>query len=312
MDFELLQLFIDICDLGSFSKAAARHIVSQSAVSQRVAQLERRLGHSLFDRKARPLALTPAGQIVYDSARQLLAIHEQMQARLEDLQPMLSGPVRLGCIFSLALGPLRQMLRQFLRDAALVELHVTHGETYELAQDVLNGLIDLALVAYGEKSEGIQIEDVGKEPMILVAPPAWKGIPAPPVPGSWVDRRPLVSFPHHSPTRRGIDEAFARKGVTPEIVLEVANPVVLVEAVAAGRGCAIMPFSSAFSALEQGEVLYVPCPDLEFERPICLMLHRRRPRTRAVRALADFLTQQMSTLQDTWKSLLERVACVGR
>ncbi len=312
MDFGLLQLFIDICDLGSFSKAAARHIVSQSAVSQRVAQLEHRLGHSLFDRKARPLTLTPAGRIVYDSARQMLAIHEQMQARLEDLQPMLSGPVRLGCIFSLALGPLRQMLRQFLRDAAAVELHVTHGETYELAQDVLNGLIDLALVAYGEKSEGIQIEDVGKEPMILVAPPAWKDIPAPPVPGSWMNRRHLVTFPHHSPTRKGIDETFARIGVSPAVVLEVANPVVLVEAVAAGRGCAMMPFSSAINALEQSEILYVPCPDLEFERPICLMLHRRRPRTRAVRALADFLTQQMSTLQDTWKNSLERVACVRR
>jgi DNA-binding transcriptional LysR family regulator len=45
---ELLQLFVDICDLGSFSKAAARHIVSRSAGGQRVAQLERRLGQSLF------------------------------------------------------------------------------------------------------------------------------------------------------------------------------------------------------------------------------------------------------------------------
>lgn len=312
MDFELLQLFVDICDLGSFSKAAARHIVSQSAVSQRVAQLERRLGQSLFDRKARPLTLTSAGQIVYDSARQLLAIHSQMQAHLEDLQPMLSGPVRLGCIFSLALGPLRQMLRQFLRDAAAVELHVTHGETYELAQDVLNGLIDLALVAYGEKSEGIQIEDVGHEPMILVAPPNWKDVPAGPVAGSWMNHQHLVTFPHHSPTRRGIMEAFARVGVTPDIVLEVANPVVLIEAVAAGRGCAMMPFSSAINALEQGEIVHVPCPDLEFERPICLMLHRRRPRTRAVRALADFLGQQMSSLQGAWKGSLEKVSLVPR
>lgn len=312
MDFELLQLFVDICDLGSFSKAAARHVVSQSAVSQRIAQLERRLGQSLFDRKARPLTLTSAGQIVYESSRQRIAIHAQMLAHLEDLQPMLSGPVRLGCIFSLALGPLRQMLRQFLRDASSVELHVTHGETYELAQDVLNGLIDLALVAYGEKSEGIQIEGVGKEPMILVVPPNLKDIPPLPVPGTWMNHRRLVTFPHHSPTRRGIAEAFARIDVTPEIVLEVANPVVLIEAVAAGRGCAIMPFSSAVGALEQGEITYVPCPDLEFERPICLMLHRHRPRTRAMRALADFLGQQMSTLQDTWKDLLERVALAKR
>ncbi len=312
MDFELLQLFVDICDLGSFSKAAARHIVSQSAVSQRVAQLERRLGQSLFDRKARPLTLTPPGQIVYDSARQLLAINAQMRAHLEDLQPMLSGPVRLGVIFSLALGPLRQMLRQFLRDAASVELHVTHGETYELAQNVLSGLIDLALVAYGEKSEGIQIEDIGVEPMILITPPGWKDFPACPVPAMHLNHRPVVTFPHHSPTRRAIDEAFAKAGVNPDIVLEVANPVVLVEAVAAGRGCSLIPFSSAIGALDQGEVCYAECPELEFERPICLMMHRRRPRTRAVRALADFLGQEMSSLQGAWRGSLARVSHAGR
>ncbi len=127
-----------------------------------------------------------------------------------------------------------------------------------------------------------------------------------------MNQRPLVTFPQHSPTRRAIDETFAKVEVTPSIVLEVANPVVLDEAVAAGRGAALMPFSSAIQALQQGEITYVPCPDLEFERPICLMLHRRRPRTRAVRALADFLASQMPGLQGAWRDALERMTLVKR
>jgi len=310
MDLEVLQLFCDICELGSFSKAAARHIVSQSAVSQRIAQLERRLGQSLLDRKARPLSLTPSGKIVYESAKQILAAYAQMQARLEDQLPTLRGPVRLGCIFSLALGPLRLMLRRFMHDAPAVELHVTHGETYELAQDVLNGLIDLALVAHGEKSEGIQIETIGHEPMVLVAAPHTESpdeIPEPPVPASWIHLKPFITFPPHSPTRHGIDAALANLHVQPTVVLEVANPVVLVEAVAAGRGYGLLPVSSAIGPLEQGELRRIVSPELEMDRPICLMLHRRRPRTRAVRAMADFLASQWPDVENTLRQMILRL-----
>lgn len=304
MDFDLLQLFLDTCDLASFSKAAALHGVSQSAISQRMAQLERYLGHKLFDRKGRPLRLTPAGEIVHESVRRMVAVHGQMQSHLEDLQPSMSGPVRLGCIFSLAMGPLRQILRQFLRDAPRVDLHVSHGETYELAQDVLNGLIDLAVVAYGEKHEGIQTENAGTEPMLLVASPLATNLPVGPVPLSWLAKQPFITFPHHSPTRQAIDAVFGKLHISPLMAMEVANPVVLVEAVAAGRGVSILPFSAVIGDLERGELIRLPCPEVEFHRPICILLHRRRARTRATRALAVFLSAHLPRLQKAWPVML--------
>lgn len=300
VDFEILQLFLDICDLCSFSKAAAHHAVSQSAISQRMAQLERDMGYKLFDRKARPLRLLPAGEIAYESIRRMMAVHNQMLSRLADLQPSLSGPVRLGCIFSLAIGPLRQVLRTFLHEAPRVDLHVAHGETYELAQDVLNGLLDLAIVAYGEKDEDIQIEDAGSEPMLLVASPDIRNLPAGTVPISWLTKQPFITFPPHSPTRQAIDALFKQLRLAPPMALEVANPVVLVEAVAAGRGIALLPFSSIVGELQRGELLRLSCPEVEFVRPIRLLLHRRRPRTRATRALADFLKARLPRLQAEW------------
>lgn len=304
MDFEILRLFLDICDLASFSKAAGLHGVSQSAISQRMAQLEKHIGHKLFDRRARPLRLTAAGEIVYESVRRMMAVHNHMLSHLEDLQPSLSGPVRLGCIFSLAIGPLRHVLRQFLGAAPRVDLHVHHGETYELAQDVLNGLLDLAVVAYGEKLEGIQIEHAGSEPMLLVASPQAKNLPKGTVPLSWLEKQPFITFPEHSPTRQAIDAVLQRLRVSPRMALEVANPVVLVEAVAAGRGVGLLPYSSILQELQRGELVRLVCPEVEFNRPICILLHRRRPRTRATRALADFLTSNLPRLQTEWQETL--------
>jgi LysR family transcriptional regulator, transcriptional activator of the cysJI operon len=304
MDFDILQLFLDTCDLASFSKVAGLRGVSQSAISQRMAQLERYLGHKLFDRKGRPLRLTPAGEIVYESVRRMVAVHSQMQSHLEDLQPSMNGPVRLGCIFSLAMGPLRLILRQFLREAPRVDLHVSHGETYELAQDVLNGLIDLAVVAYGEKNEGIQVEDAGTEPMLLVASQQATNLPDGSVPLSWLSKQSFITFPQHSPTRQAIDALFHRLRISPPITMEVANPVVLVEAVAAGRGVSILPLSAVIGELERGELLRLPCPEVEFHRPIYILLHRRRARTRATRSLAVFLSAHLQRLQKLWPDML--------
>lgn len=306
MDFEILQLFLDICDHNSFTKVANLHAVSQSAISQRMAQMERHFGHKIFDPKARPLRLTAAGKIIHESVRRMMAVHNSMQSHLEDLQPSLSGPVRLGCIFSLAIGPLRQVLRQFLREAPRVELHVTHGETYELAQDVLNGILNLAIVAYGEKIKGIQIEDAGREPMLLVAAPDIKNRPSGTVPLSWLAKQPFITFPQHSPTRQAIDAVFKHLRFAPEMAMAVANPVVLVEAVAAGRGIGLLPYSSVVQELQRGELIRLPCPEVEFSRPICILLHRRRPRTRATRALADFLTTNLPRLQLSWHSVYEQ------
>jgi DNA-binding transcriptional LysR family regulator len=304
MDFELLQLFLDTCDLASFSKTASLRGVSQSAISQRMAQLEAYVGHKLFDRRGRPLRLTPAGEIVYESVRRMMAVHNQMQSHLEDLQPSMSGPVRLGCIFSLAMGPLRQLLRQFLREAPRVDLHVSHGETYELTQDVLNGLIDLAVVAYGEKHEGILVENAGTEPMLLVVSANAANLPPGQIPLSWLERQPFVTFPTHSPTRQAIDGVFSRLHIRPNMALEVANPVVLVEAVAAGRGISVLPLSAVMMELERGELLRLACPEVEFNRPICILLHRRRARTRATRALAVFLGTNLPHLQKAWRGIV--------
>ena len=74
MDFDQLRTFVEVARLGSFSRAAEKVLRSQPAVSTQIRQLEQEYGQKLFDRSAKQVRLTPAGEVVLEYAKQLLAL----------------------------------------------------------------------------------------------------------------------------------------------------------------------------------------------------------------------------------------------
>ena len=85
MHLETLKLFCDLADSHSFSKTAERHLLSQSAVSQQLAQLELAHKCQLITRRKRPIELTPAGQIFYRAAREILERYDLLKNELHNL-----------------------------------------------------------------------------------------------------------------------------------------------------------------------------------------------------------------------------------
>ena len=77
MHIETLRLFCDVAEFGSFSKTAEKHRLSQSAVSQQLAQLEMSHKCQLVDRKKRPIELTKAGELLHEAAKSILVRYEQ-------------------------------------------------------------------------------------------------------------------------------------------------------------------------------------------------------------------------------------------
>ena len=76
MQIDHLKIFCDLAEAQSFSKAATLHRISQSAVSQQVRALEKKLGVILVERGRRSFALTPEGQSLVDAAKEILAIYD--------------------------------------------------------------------------------------------------------------------------------------------------------------------------------------------------------------------------------------------
>ena len=146
MDTPELAAFLAVADLGSFSLAAESLHLTQSAVSRRVATLERRLDVRLFDRIGRQINLTEPGRMLLPRARRLLAELEETRTLLRDLSGRVGGPLALGTSHHIGLRRLPPVLRHFSRTYPDVELDIRFLDSETAHEALLHGDLELAVV----------------------------------------------------------------------------------------------------------------------------------------------------------------------
>ncbi len=180
MDLELLRTFAAIIDTGHFIRAAERLNVTQSTVSARIKELEQRLGQSLFQRGKGGATLTPAGSHFQPHATSMLRIWQQAQQEVS-LPPGLQAVLSVGGQLSLWDRVLQRWLAWMRRTAPDVALRavVTHRD--ELSRLLTEGALDVAVLYAPQARQGLNIEFLLEERLVLVA--TGKSGPGPGEPG---------------------------------------------------------------------------------------------------------------------------------
>jgi DNA-binding transcriptional LysR family regulator len=175
------QVFCDIIETGSFSKAAVRNGLSQPAVSQQVKALESSLGQQLIDRIRGKLQLTEAGEIFYEGARAMLDLHHQMTERLRDLGEEIAGTVRVATIYSIGLHELPPFLKRFIRRYPKAHIHIEYNRTNRVYEAVRQGAVDIGIVAYPRETKQIEVVPLPADEMVVILPPGHRlaGRPGP-------------------------------------------------------------------------------------------------------------------------------------
>src|SRR5438552_2595855 len=130
MQFEALKVFCDVARQRSFSQAALANELTQSAVSQIVQQLERRLGVQLVDRTTRPLQLTALGKAYYEGCQGLVERYQELEATIRQAQNQLAGTVQVAAIYSVGLGDMGQLIDTFQaqQPQARVQIEYLHPD----------------------------------------------------------------------------------------------------------------------------------------------------------------------------------------
>lgn len=166
IDVDLVRTFVAIVDHGGFTRAAERMFRTQSTISLQVKRLEDQVGKQLLERSPRAVKLTPEGETFVDYARRLLALNDEMVARVRE--PNLEGTVRLGTPEDFATTHLPQVLARFARTHPNVALEVTCDLTLNLTELFREKkAFDLVLV----KREPMEAAGtrVWREPLVWVA-----------------------------------------------------------------------------------------------------------------------------------------------
>ncbi len=169
MDNQNLKAFITVVDCGSFSYAADRLYVTQSAISKRIAQLELQIGKKLFDRIARQVSLTEAGKELLPRAQRILKEYEDALQAINDLSGEASGTLRLAISHHLGLHRLPPVLKQFSQQYPNVTLDIEFMDSEKAYELVLHGESEVAVITLAlDSHHNINSKKIWDDPLRFI------------------------------------------------------------------------------------------------------------------------------------------------
>ena len=230
-----LEYLVAVADAQTWAAAATSVGVSPSALSQGLAELERRVGVDLFESHGRRRVLRSVAVPVLEHARQVVGLTRDLVAWSERIRTARAGRVRIGMIDVAAVLHFPHVIRSFRTEREDVELTLSVAPSAALLDDLRAGDLDLAVCVEPPSAPvGIDLFPLLSEPLTVIAPPGTT-IGDPPSWGPW------LLFPSGSHTRQRVAQRLAEIGAPIRIAAESHQPDVLQQMVALGLGWTVLP-----------------------------------------------------------------------
>lgn len=238
-----MRYVIAVAETDSFTRAAQRCLVVQSALSHQIARLEKELGARLFERTSRRVRLTPAGAAFLPAARQCLDAAERAAAEVSAVIGEVRGRLAVGLIPTVAAVDVPTVLKEFHRRHPKARISLGVGASNELVEQVRHGEIEVAFlgIPVTARPQGVMARELARGRLVAVVSPDH------PLAGETsVDLRRLssevfVDLPAKTAGRAQSDLAFSAAGLTREVAFEVTNADYLARLVGAGLGVGLLP-----------------------------------------------------------------------
>ena len=255
INFLNLEYFLVAAEELNFTKAAKRLYISQQSLSNHISNMEKEFDVILFNRTT-PLTLTYAGQALKQKARQMLELKDEMHHELSDIKDFSVGQLVIGLSHTRGRVILPEILPVYKERFPNIDLRLIEGNSSELANDLLNGDVDLIIDMLPFKVENIETVPLCEEEILLAVPDA---VLEHAFPGRFEEIRrqlsehtdlhllrdcPFLLINKGNRVRTIADEMFEEAQITPKIVLETEN-IETVRALA-GKGMGITFYPKMF------------------------------------------------------------------
>ncbi|NKB57695.1 MAG: LysR family transcriptional regulator [Alphaproteobacteria bacterium] len=248
MNFQQLETFLQIARLGSLSKAAERLHATQSAVSMRLADLERELGVELVDRRYRPCRLTSKGRDLVAYADEVVTLTQHIRHRVGD-PAQLTGSVKIGVGEHVALTWLPDLVAELNRRHPDVVVELDIGLLEQMTAQLRSGEFDILLTAAQDNSEpDISYRPLGSERFVWMASPALN-LPETPLSPDDLSHWPVLTMSRASVLHRLMENWFKTGAARPRQVNVCNSLSACASLTRAGLGVGLLPRSYRESGL---------------------------------------------------------------
>ena len=289
MDLRQAAYVVAVVDHGTFTAAAAAIPVSQPALSQAIATLERELGTELFHRLGRQVQLTAAGEAFVEPARRMLRDAEVARAAVGEVAGLTGGHLDVVALPTMVLQPLVDLVGRFRRDHPGVLVRIAEPEDADaVALRVRSGAAELGLGDTAPDDDALAVDHLGRQALLAVLPPGTELGASGRITVGRLATFPLITSPQGTSSRRLLATALREADDVgdPTVGVVTEHREAIVPLVVAGAGASVLPEPVARAAEALGAVVAPVSPAITRD----VVLVRRRgalsPAARAFRELA--------------------------
>jgi DNA-binding transcriptional LysR family regulator len=292
MQIESLQVFCDVARQRSFSQAARDNNLTQSAVSQIVHQLERRLGDvQLIDRATRPPQLTALGKSYYEGCRVFLQQYLELEAAIRQSQEQLVATVRVAAIYSVGLRDMSQYVTRFEAQPPRTKVHIEYLHPDEVHGQVLEGTADFGLVSFPRKSRELTTLPWREEEMVLTCSPHHPLAQNRVVEPQHLTGAKYVGFAKGLVIRREVERFLREHEVAVQVVHEFDSIENIKKAIDDFAAVALLPEPTVRREVQAGTLVARPLAGWHMVRPLGVIHRRHGKLSSSAQRFLDLLRQ---------------------
>lgn len=293
LEIKQLRTFRTIVEVGSFTRAGDQLGLSQPAISQQVRSLEESLGVPLLVRAGRGARPTPAGDVLFQCARQMLDRLDEVERRFAEETAGRAGVVRIGAPEPPCSYLLPGALAALCRELPKVDLRVQSGQPAATLARLAAGDVDVALLPLPIDSERLRVLEVGSDEMVAIAPPEHPWAAHSRVHAADFATQPLVLYDRTSAITEATLAFLLENGVFPTIAIEIDQLEGVKDLVRAGVGVAVVPRWAARRELAAGALVAASVGDAGLRRTWALVFHDAQPRPATIASVVRLLAEEL-------------------
>jgi DNA-binding transcriptional LysR family regulator len=292
MEDHKLKVFCTVAETKSFSKTSEIIHLTQPAVSLQIQALEEKYETKLFDRSSSTVTLTPAGEILYKYAKEILTLYASVEKAIGKQTGLVKGSITIGAGSNIGNYLLPSVITDFKKIHTKIKIYLLVGNTKRVIELLNSGNIDLGLVEGDVARQKMIVKKLISDELLLIVPPHHPFTKKKEVSLSELIKEPFIFREAGSGTRQIIEKFLARNGITPQgmkISIILGSTEAIKDAVENGLGVSIISRWAARKESKYGTLRLLNLKEVRMVRDFSLVVGRNSVSSNALEEFLAFL-----------------------
>ena len=286
MDFDQLEIFLEVARLSSFSRAAEKRFRTQPAVSSQIRLLEEEVGARLLDRSGGRVSLTAAGKLFFIYAEETIEHRKTILTEIAETERVPRGEIVVGANEGTCLHILPEVFAQFKRDYPNVSVSIKRSDYAKILESIIENAVDFGVVSLPVNDNRLEAQLVHRDHLVVITAPDHPLAAKKTVSVAEVAACPLV-LPKLGHTRDTLDALFYDHHVKPHVAMELDSSELLKRFVAAGVGIGFIARSNIEEDIRAKALVALTIADVHMTRDLALVFRKDKTLSRAARAFME-------------------------